>query len=76
LSARISTPAPIIKIAIQSLGPGRSWRKNTAKTETSNTQSLSTGATFEAGPTFGNWSIDLRMVLTQNSKSADQVGAN
>jgi len=52
LSARTRTPAPIIKIAIHSRTLGRSLRKRTANTATSNTLSLSTGATFDASPIF------------------------
>lgn len=51
-SARTMTPAVTMPIPTQSRGLGRSPRKTTAKTATSTTLSLSTGATREASPIF------------------------
>src|SRR6266478_6493214 len=49
---RIRTPAPTMRMPIQSRPDGRSPRKRNANTATSTRLSLSTGATFEASPTF------------------------
>jgi hypothetical protein len=50
--AKTSTPAPTIRMPSHSRTDGRSWRNSTANTATSTMLSLSTGATFEASPTF------------------------
>lgn len=52
LRLRTSTPAPTIAMPIHSLTEGRSCRNAKANTATSSRLSLSTGATFDASPTF------------------------
>ena len=50
--ARITTPIPTKRMPSHSRAAGRSPRNRTAKRATSKRLSLSTGATFEASPTF------------------------
>ena len=50
--ASTSTPAPTMRIPSHSRTDGRSWRNSTANTATRTRLSLSTGATFDASPTF------------------------
>ncbi len=52
LKPRMRTPPPTRRIPNHSLIVGRSWRKTVAKTATNRRLNLSTGATFDASPTF------------------------
>ena len=52
LKPKIRTPAPTMMMPNHSLEVGRSCKKIAAKIATSSRLNLSTGATFEAAPTF------------------------